>query len=93
MAIQKGGREDVVFNNLGLAYAGMGMTEKAFQAFKRGGGIALAYNNIGCIYLSQGNYEKAIISFEKAIESSPLYYEKASKNLSNAKSMVADRID
>ncbi|MBP1734910.1 MAG: hypothetical protein H6Q53_1197, partial [Deltaproteobacteria bacterium] len=37
--------------------------------------------NLGCVYLTQGEYRKAAQSFNKAIEASPKFYEKANENL------------
>jgi len=55
------------------------------EAFKKAGDEAQAYNNLGFVYMQKGEREKAIHSFEKAIESRPTFYLKASENLKKAK--------
>ena len=47
-----------------------------------------AYNNLGVALLGVGSTKKAVICFEKAVELSPQYYEKASDNLRIARQAV-----
>ncbi len=68
-----------------MALSKLGRYELAMEAFKKGGSNAKAYNNLGYIYLKEGKRDKAIRSFEKAIESQPTFYIKASDNLNKAK--------
>ncbi len=78
-----------VYNNLALAFAGLGQYGEALEAFKKGGSEAQAYNNLGCILMSRGKYADAVRCFERAIELDPIFYAKASENLQKAKSGLA----
>ena len=69
----------------------MGSYQRAFEAFKRGADEAKAHNNMGMVYLKEGRPEEAITSFEKALETNPSYYLRASENLKIAKMALADR--
>jgi tetratricopeptide (TPR) repeat protein len=88
-ALELNFREPRVFNNLGLALAGMGRYDEAMDAFRKGGGDAQAYNNMGCIYLDGGKYPEAIKCFERAIALEPGFYAKASENLKKARILAA----
>jgi Flp pilus assembly protein TadD len=78
--------ESKTYNNLGFALAKAGRYREAHEAFLKGGGDeAQVYNNLGCVRLNQGEFEKAIADFEKAIEISPAYYDKAGDNLKRAR--------
>jgi Flp pilus assembly protein TadD len=74
-----------VYNNLGVALANLERYSEALVAFKKGGSESRAYNNLGCIYLRQGKFEEAIQYFEKAIETEPGFYARASENLKKAR--------
>ena len=74
-----------IYNNLGLVLGQQRRHYEALEAFRKGGDEAQAQNNLGCAYLQQGEREKAIRSFEKAIESRPTFYAKASDNLKKAR--------
>lgn len=86
--------ESKTYNNLGLALAKAGRYREAHEAFLKGGGDeAQVYNNLGCVRLNRGEFEKAITNFEKAIEISPAYYDKAGDNLKRARIASVDYIN
>jgi tetratricopeptide (TPR) repeat protein len=74
-----------IYNNVGMTLVKLKRYDQAFEAFKRGSSEAVAHNNMGIVFLQQGKPKEAIASFEKAIESNPSYYAKASENLKMAK--------
>ncbi|MFN2376853.1 MAG: tetratricopeptide repeat protein [Candidatus Binatia bacterium] len=76
-----------VYNNLGRAYARSGDYSRALDAFRRGSDISTAYNNVGVVLLDQERPRDAAACFEKAIQTSPRYYEAARDNLAAAKGM------
>lgn len=87
-AIAAGSTSPKLFNNLGIAYAQRRRYVDALNTFKKGTDEPRAYNNLGVALLGVGNTKKAVVCFEKAIELSPQYYEKASENLRIARQAV-----
>ncbi len=74
-----------LYNNLGVAYAHRQRYADALDAFKKATDEPRAYNNLGVTLLGMGQANLAIACFEKALESNPQYYEKASDNLRQAR--------
>jgi tetratricopeptide (TPR) repeat protein len=72
-------------NNLGLALYSAGRHQQAFEAFKKGRNEAVAYHNMGYLYMMEHSYDKSLESFQKAIDTSPTFYVKASENLERVK--------
>ncbi len=81
LALRTGSSQRKIHNNLGLALAKLNRFQDALDSFKNGGNDAEAYNNLGVYYLSSGDAGPAMACFQKAIEASPRYYEKANDNL------------
>jgi Flp pilus assembly protein TadD len=81
--------QNKIQNNLGLALAKLGRESEALEAFKHGGDEAKAYNNLGVIYLGEKRYQEAIAAFERAVQLSPSYYQKANENLKVARQALA----
>lgn len=77
-----------LYNNLGIAYAHRQRYADALDAFKKATDEPRAYNNLGVTLLGIGQAKQAAVCFEKAIESNPQYYEKATENLRHAKQAV-----
>ena len=69
------------YNNLGLAFVGLGKYEEAFEAFKKGKDEASAHNNIGYVYMIEQKYAEATDALQKAEEASPNFYVKAHENI------------
>ena len=80
-----------IYNNVGMTLVKLKRYDQAFEAFKRGSDEAKAHNNMGIVYLQEGNPRKAIASFEKAIDTSPSFYARASENLKLAKMSLAQQ--
>lgn len=80
-----------IYNNVGMTLVKLKRYDQAFEAFKRGSNEAKAHNNMGIVFLQDGKPEKAIASFEKAIETSPSYYARASENLKLAQMSLVQR--
>lgn len=87
-AIAAGSNSSKLYNNLGIAYVQRRRYIDAFNTFKKGTDEPRAYNNLGVALLGVGSARKAIVCFEKAVELSPQYYEKASENLRIARQAV-----
>jgi len=88
-AIQVGGSNDKISNNLGLALTKLGHYDLAYDAYARGMDPAKAYNNLGVAFLEAGKFARASRCFEKAIETQPTFYEKANENLSLSNRMLS----
>ena len=84
-ALRTGSSQQKIHNNLGLALAKLNRYQDALDSFRSGGTDAEAYNNLGVYYLSNDKAGPALACFEKAIEVSPRFYEKANDNLTLAK--------
>lgn len=80
-AIAAGSTSPKLHNNLGIAYVQRRRYVDALNTFKKATDEPRAYNNLGVALLGVNNTKKAVVCFEKAIELSPQYYEKASENL------------
>ncbi|MCE9685371.1 tetratricopeptide repeat protein [Shewanella sp. AS16] len=70
--------------NLGLIYIRKGWYAKALSTLEQTMSPADALNDLGYFLMLEGQYDKAIELFQKAIDSSPSYFERAQKNLKNA---------
>jgi tetratricopeptide (TPR) repeat protein len=78
--------EGRIANNLGLALCRMNRFDEALAAFRRaGGGEATARNNVGYYLYKSGRYADSLPYFEKALQLSPTYYERAAENLERAR--------
>ena len=75
--------------NYGLLQARIGKTAEALHTLKKVITEPEAYNELGYIYMMQQDYGKARRLFELAISSSPIYFERASKNLEQLKLLVS----
>lgn len=84
-ALESGGATSRTYNNLGLALTRMGRFEEALQAFRYGGDEAKAHNNLGYVLLMEGRPKQAAEYFERAVELSPTFYDKAFENLKRAR--------
>jgi tetratricopeptide (TPR) repeat protein len=87
-AIAAGSNAPKLYNNLGIAYAHRRRYVDALNTFRKATDEPRAYNNLGVALLGLGNTKKAVVCFEKAIELSPQYYEKALENLRMARQAV-----
>jgi tetratricopeptide (TPR) repeat protein len=74
-----------LYNNLGVAYAQRQRYADALDSFKKATDEPRAYNNLGVTLLGLGNPKQAAACFEKAIETNPQFYEKATDNLRQAR--------
>ena len=83
-AVQLGGTDPRIYNNLALALDKVGRYQDAWEAFRKTGTPAKAYNNLGVAFLEEGLNERATVCFQKAIELSPAYYQQANENLLKA---------
>ncbi len=83
-AATTGSLQPKIQNNLGLAYAKLERYHDALDAFTKGSDQSQAYNNLGTIFLDSGKPWHAAVCFEKALEASPRYYQKAADNLALA---------
>ena len=88
LALRTGSSQQKIHNNLGLALAKLDRFQDALDSFRNGGNDAEAYNNLGVYYLSNDKAGPAMACFQKAIEASPRYYEKANDNLTLAKRAI-----
>jgi len=79
-----------LYNNLGIAYARRQRYADALDAFKKATDEPRAYNNLGVALLGMGNAKLAAACFEKAIESNPQHYEKATENLRRARQALGN---
>ena len=73
--------------NLRLALAGQGRYHEALSGLDAGG-EAVALNNVGFIALARGDVATAETLLMDAQKKSPAYYEKASRNLEQARAMT-----
>lgn len=73
------------FNNLGLALVAVGREDEALAAFTRASGEAGGYNNLGLALLGQGRSAEAAALFQRAADISPTYYQRAHRNLEQAR--------
>ncbi|MDF0675608.1 MAG: tetratricopeptide repeat protein [Nitrospira sp.] len=87
-AIAAGSRSPKLYNNLGVAFVQRRRYVDALNTFKKATDEPRAYNNLGVALLGVSSTKKAVACFEKAIELSPQYYEKASENLRIARQAV-----
>ena len=87
-AIVAGSNSPKLYNNLGIAYVQRRRYIEAFNTFKKATDEPRAYNNLGVALLGVGSAKKAVVCFEKAVELSPQYYEKASENLRIARQAI-----
>jgi Flp pilus assembly protein TadD len=87
-AVAAGSTSPKLYNNLGIAYVQRRRYVEALNTFKKATDEPRAYNNLGVALLGTGSARKAIVCFERAIELSPQYYEKASENLQLARQTV-----
>ena len=87
-AVAAGSNSSKLYNNLGIAYVQRRRYVDALNTFKKATDEPRAYNNLGVALLGSGSAKKAVVCFEKAIELSPQYYEKASENLRIARQAV-----
>lgn len=87
-ALEKGYRGKRVYNNLGLSLGRIQKYDEALEAFKMAGDKSKALNNLGFVYLNQGKYEEAFNCFEKSVQLSSSFYDKARKNLKIAKTYL-----
>lgn len=92
-AVSQGGADNRTYNNLGMALARMGRLHDALEAFRYGGDDATAHNNLGYVLLTQGRPREAIPYFQKAIELSPAYYEKAFENMKHARVLARNQLE
>jgi Flp pilus assembly protein TadD len=74
-----------IYSNLGRCYARSGSYSKAIDSFRRAKDLPTAYNNVGVVLLEQERASDAAACFQKAIQTSPNYYEAAHENLAAAK--------
>ncbi len=74
-----------IYSNLGRCHARSGEYSRALDAFRRAKDLPTAYNNVGVILLEQDRPADAAACFQKAIKTSPNYYQAAQENLAAAK--------
>ncbi len=82
-----------VRNNLGRAYLGMNMADKAAEEFEASVRIqplyAQAHHNLGYVYEIEGLYDKAIAEYNRALELNPNLV-KTYENLANLYTKAGD---
>ena len=88
-ALKAGGSNKKIANNLGLALTKLGHYDLAYDAYARGMTPAKAYNNLGVAFLDDGQFARASRCFEKALDTEPVFYEKAKENLSVSNRMLS----
>ncbi len=81
-------RNGKAYNNLGLSLYKLGRYDEAFEAFGKGCSEAGAYHNMGYLYMVDQSYEKSYEAFEKALDTSPVFYVKASENMKMVKAAM-----
>jgi Flp pilus assembly protein TadD len=69
------------WTNLGLVYVRKGQYSRAVKTFKQVMKEFEAYNDLGYFLMLDGRLEEAEYFFQKAIDMSPSYFEKAYSNL------------
>ncbi len=72
------------WTNLGLVYVRKGLYARALSTFEHTMEPADALNDLGYFLMLEGEYEQAVELFQRAIDSSPSYFEQAQKNLRRA---------
>lgn len=72
------------WTNLGLVYVRKGLYARALSTFEHTMEPADALNDLGYFLMLEGEYEQAVELFQRAIDSSPSYFEQAQKNLKRA---------
>ncbi|WP_083700024.1 lipopolysaccharide assembly protein LapB [Shewanella sp. UCD-KL12] len=86
--LKKAVKEDPNFDrgwtNLGLVYVRKGLYGRALTTFEHTMEPADALNDLGYFLMLEGQYQQAIDLFQRAIDSSPSYFEQAQKNLKRA---------
>lgn len=89
-AVAAGSTSPKLHNNLGVAYAHRQRYAAAIESFKNASDEPRAYNNLGVTLLNMGNPKQAAACFERAIELNPQFYEKAVKNLRQARQALGN---
>ena len=89
-AIREDQNLDRAWTNLGLVYVRKGLHKRALATFEQAMEPADALNDLGYFLMLEGKYEQAIELFERAIDTSPSYFEQAQKNLKRAKAELSD---
>jgi tetratricopeptide (TPR) repeat protein len=89
-AVAAGSASPKLHNNLGVAYAHRQRYAAALESFKNATDEPRAYNNLGVALLNMGNPKQAAACFERAIELNPQFYEKAVKNLRQARQALGN---
>lgn len=79
-----------IAGNLAVAIAWRGDYERALRIAMRLAEEHVAYNDIGYIAMLRGDNGKAINFFEKAIDKSPSWFERAAVNLERARKAERD---
>lgn len=69
------------WTNLGLIFVRKGQYNKAVKTFKQVMNEFDAYNDLGYLVMLDGHLDDAEFFFKKAIDMSPMYFEKAYSNL------------
>ncbi|QFU22947.1 tetratricopeptide repeat protein [Shewanella eurypsychrophilus] len=83
-AIKEDPSFDRGWTNLGLVYVRKGLYARALTTFEHSMEPADALNDLGYFLMLEGQYSQAIELFQRAIDSSPSYFEQAQKNLKRA---------
>ena len=74
------------WTNLGLVFIRKGQYNKAVKTFKQVMTEFDAYNDLGYLVMLDGHLDDAEYFFKKAIDMSPMYFEKAYSNLEQVQS-------
>ncbi len=73
--IEKYPNQEIAHNNLGQAYASLGLFDKAMMEYNKAISInpnyAMAYNNLGSAHGKKGEFSKAMKALEKAVVLNP----------------------
>ncbi|MCL1144553.1 tetratricopeptide repeat protein [Shewanella marinintestina] len=91
-AIQEDANFDRAWTNLGLVYVRKGLYKRALATFEQTMSPADALNDLGYFLMLEGKYEQAIDLFQRAIDTSPSYFEQAQKNLRRARAEISDEL-
>ncbi|NNE82530.1 MAG: tetratricopeptide repeat protein [Alphaproteobacteria bacterium] len=78
--------------NLRLALAARGQYTDAIAGTNRAL-LPQVLNNIGYVAMSRGDFESADIFFNRAIDESPVYYDKAQENLERLHTLVGEPVE
>ena len=76
-------------NNLAVAWALGGREEVAYNLFRDGLGEAAAWNNVGFLLAARGEWQGATSSLQRAMDSNPVFYPRASDNLEQIRRLAA----